>query len=71
MATEELPLISGQAALAAYWNATPVIHPIFARLFHYLRPFNDIKPIGVGDLKVVKQKLPKYEAREIRTSTTS
>jgi hypothetical protein len=60
-----IPLIADADALVTYWNATPVIHPIFAQLFHYLRPFNDIKPIGVGDLKVVKQKLLGYEPGEI------
>jgi hypothetical protein len=64
-ATDELPPIPHKAALAAYWNATPVIHPIFARLFYYVHPFNDIKPLGVGDLKVVKQTLLRYEAGEI------
>jgi hypothetical protein len=63
--TDSLPLIPDKTALAAYWNATPVIHPIFARHFHYVKPFNDIKPLGVGDLKVVNQKLLKYEAGEI------
>jgi hypothetical protein len=60
-----IPLIPDAHALLAYWNATPVIHPMFAQLFHYLRPFNNIKPIGIGDLKVVKQKLLAYEPGEI------
>jgi hypothetical protein len=51
--------------LAVLLSATPIVHPIFARLFHYARPFNDIKPIGIGDLKVVKQWLVEYRAGEI------
>ena len=60
-----LPLLAEKDALGAYWAATPVIHPIFAKLFYYVRPFNDIKPIGIGDLKVVKQKLLRYEAGDV------
>ncbi|HZN18964.1 MAG TPA: hypothetical protein VFB84_12445 [Micromonosporaceae bacterium] len=57
--------VTTAAVLDAYLSATPVIHPIFARLFHYARPFNDIKPIGIGDLKVVKQWLVAYLPGEI------
>jgi hypothetical protein len=46
-----LPLITDTAALRAFLSATPIVHPIFARLFWYRTPFNDIEPIGVGDLK--------------------
>ena len=66
-----LPLLAEKDALGAYWAATPVIRPIFAKLFYYVRPFNDIKPIGVGDLKVVKQKLLRYRPARSRISTTS
>jgi hypothetical protein len=59
------PLIDSAAALAAWLTARPVVHPIFAELFYYARPFNAIKPIGIGDLKVVKQSLIAYEAGEI------
>jgi hypothetical protein len=62
---EGFPLIADEAALEAYLSATPVVHPIFARLFWYAKPFNDIKPIGVGDLKVVKQWLRGYKVGEI------
>jgi hypothetical protein len=64
-ADHDPPLIGDVATLAFYLRATPVVHPIFARLFHYRRHFNDIKPIGVGDLKVVKQRLLAYTAGEI------
>ncbi|GAA0403185.1 hypothetical protein Acor_33610 [Acrocarpospora corrugata] len=42
-----------------------MVHPLFARLFRFLHPFNDIKPIGVGDLKVVRQWLSVYHPGEI------
>ncbi len=51
--------------LAFLFNATPYIHQLFACLLGYYKPFNDIRPIGIGDLLVVKQFLCKYEAGEI------
>ena len=60
-----LPLIATVADLAEYLLARPIVHPIFAQLQRYARPFNKIKPLGVGDLKVVKQWLVAYEAGEI------
>jgi len=60
-----LPLIQTKADFDAYFTAIPVIHPIFARLHGYKRPFNDLKPIGIGDLKVVKQWLIAYQPGEI------
>lgn len=59
------PLIGVPADLDALMTAAPVVHPIFARLFWYPTPFNDIKPIGVGDLKVVRQWLTAYLPGEI------
>jgi hypothetical protein len=59
------PLIADASDLAAYLDATPVVHPIFARLFWYQKPFNDIQPVGVGDLKVVKHWLRGYAIGEI------
>lgn len=64
-ALPDLPLIGLNSDLNLYLNATPVIHPIFARLHWYKFPFNNIKPIGVGDLKVVKQWLVEYLPGEI------
>lgn len=46
-------------------NAQPIIPPQFAYLFFYRHPFNPIKPIGIGDLKVVKQELIEYAAGEV------
>lgn len=46
-------------------TALPVIHPMFALLLGYYKPFNPIQPIGIGDLLVVKQFLRNYEAGEI------
>lgn len=45
--------------------ATPVINPVFARCGTGLMPFNSITPIGIGDLKVVKQKFLGYRKGEI------
>jgi hypothetical protein len=60
-----MPLVASAQALADYLAATPIIHPIFARLQHFRRPFNWIQPLGIGDLKVVKQWLVAYKAGEI------
>lgn len=60
-----LPLIQSKTDFDAYLKATPVVHPIFARLRNYRFPFNDLKPIGIGDLKVVKQWLVAYLPGEI------
>jgi hypothetical protein len=51
--------------LQTFFEATPAIHPIVAQLHWYRMPFNKIKPIGIGDLKVVKQWLLGYKAGEI------
>jgi hypothetical protein len=59
------PLVAGLDDLLAYLDAVPVVHPIFSQLFYYRRPFNPIRPIGVGDLKVVKQWLKAYKVGEI------
>ncbi|MEV8597341.1 hypothetical protein [Streptomyces sp. NPDC052012] len=60
-----LPLVAGAEDLETLLSATPVIHPLFSRLNRFTRPFNDLKPIGVGDLKVVKQWLRGYTVGEI------
>lgn len=62
--SEQTVLNSLQDLISAF-NATPIIHPIFAYLYFYKCPFNPIKPIGIGDLKIVREKLCKYEAGEI------
>ncbi len=59
------PLVGSHEKLLAYLSADPIIHLIFARLHRYKMPFNDIKPIGVGDLMVVKQWLLGYVAGDI------
>jgi hypothetical protein len=58
-------LIGSRRSLAECLTAQPVMHPLFAELFWYGRPFNDVKPIGVGDLKVVRQWLTSYRPGEI------
>ena len=59
------PLVGTYDDLRAYLDATPVVHPIFARLHRFRHPFNDVSPVGVGDLKVVKQWLLGYKIGEI------
>ena len=59
------PLIGSAAALGTWLAARPVVHPLFAELYYYARPFNVLKPIGIGDLKVVRQRLIAYEMGEI------
>jgi len=51
--------------LARLFAASPFIHQIFVCLINYYVPFNDIRPIGIGDLLVTKQFLCGYEAGEI------
>jgi hypothetical protein len=51
--------------LANLFGATPSIHKMFSYLVGYYKPFNDLHPIGIGDLLVVRQFLNKYEAGEI------
>ncbi|MEJ2863224.1 hypothetical protein [Actinomycetospora flava] len=41
--------------------AQPAIHPMITALVGYYVPFNPIRPVGVGDLLVVKQFLRRYE----------
>lgn len=59
------PRISDAENLTAFLSADPVVHPLFGKLFYYRHPFNNVKPLGVGDLKVVKQWLIGYIAGEI------
>ena len=62
LATKE-EIITNRKELAVILDAIPVINPVFA--FLRTTPFNNIKPIGVGDLKVVKQWISMYEAGEV------
>lgn len=57
--------IATVADLHDFYNAIPVIPSYIVRLYSSIEPFNDLKPIGCGDLKVVKQWLLKYEPGEI------
>jgi hypothetical protein len=58
-------LVASRAALLRLLDATPVVHPIFAQLHRFRQPFNPIHPVGIGDLKVVKQWLVEYLPGEI------
>lgn len=52
-------------ALRALRGAAPVVHPLFAELCYFKKPFNPIREIGVGELKVVRQRLVAYRPGEI------
>jgi tetratricopeptide (TPR) repeat protein len=64
---ESVPAFSLDSAADLRWlfAATPSIHPFFGYLLAYYHPFNDVKPIGIGDLLVVKQSLERYEPSEV------
>lgn len=59
------PLVSDLQSLRVHLEASPVVHPIFARLHGFRRSSTSVRPIGIGDLKVVKHWLCKYAAGEI------
>lgn len=59
------PGIRSAAHLATALGASPVLHPVFVRLIGAFVPFNDIRPIGFGEMKVVRQKFRGYEKGEI------
>lgn len=59
------PAAMDQQRLSRLMDAVICVHPVFAYLIAYYRPFNFVRPVGIGDLKVVKQWLCKYEAAEI------
>lgn len=60
-----LSLIDSLDDVVEYVQASPIVNPIFARLHNVFEPFNSIKPIGIGELKVVKQKFLGYRKGEI------
>lgn len=53
------------ASVRSLLRAKPAIHPVFSRGIRFLRPFSSVNPIGVGDLKVVRQRLIAYRPGEI------
>ncbi|MGP3774933.1 hypothetical protein ACTWJ8_29370 [Streptomyces sp. SDT5-1] len=59
------PLIADAQDLARWRLADPIVHPLFGCLFYYRRPFNPIRPLGIGELKVVRQWLVAYRPGEI------
>lgn len=61
----DVSLIDSLEDIIELIQATPIINPIFARLNNAFEPFNSIKPIGIGELKVVKQKFLGYRKSEI------
>lgn len=62
---QSLLVVRDAATVQALLRAKPAIHPIFSRGLRYRRPFSSVNPIGVGDLKVVRQRLVAYKPGEI------
>ncbi len=58
-------LINSLEDIVELVQASPIVNPIFARFNNAFEPFNSIKPIGIGELKVVKQKFLGYRKGEI------
>lgn len=59
------PYINSKEDLKVFFNVQPLVHPIFSRLRNFHIPFNKIRPIGIADLKIVKQILVRYEPGEV------
>jgi hypothetical protein len=59
------PYINSKEDLKVFFNVQPLVHPIFSRLRNFHIPFNKIRPVGIADLKIVKQILVKYEPGEV------
>src|SRR5262249_4504783 len=59
------PQVANRQALAQMLGAHVVITPLMTSLFYFRKPFSMVKPIGIGDLKVVKQWLTAYRPGEI------
>lgn len=60
-----LPFPKDFAQLESLFNVVPIINPVIARLTTNVQPFNSITPVGLGDLKVVKQKFLGYRKGEL------
>jgi len=59
------PYINSKEDLKVFFDVQPLVHPIFSRLRNFHIPFNKIRPVGIADLKIVKQILVKYEPGEV------
>ena len=57
--------INSKEDLIAFFNVTPIIPPICSTLKVNQPTFNNIRPVGICDLKIVKQILVGYEAGEV------
>ena len=56
----EKTLLNTAADLNTAFNATVAISPVLSSLCFYKSPFNAIKRVGIGDLKIVKEKLLQF-----------
>lgn len=60
-----MPFAWEPGGAAQAFDAQPVIPPIFARLGGAFQPFNSLRPVGIGDLMVVRQTFLGYRKGEI------
>ncbi len=60
-----LPFRMADPESAGPLSAQPLLHPLFLHLALDWTPANDLRPVGVGDLMVVKQKFLGYQKGEI------
>ena len=64
-------ILNSATELNSLFSSSVAINPILSSLYFYNLPdpinipFNSIKPIGIGDLLIVREKLCRYEAGEI------
>jgi hypothetical protein len=60
-----LPIRAADPASVGPLAARPLIHPLFLKLSLDWTPFNDLRPVGMGDLMVVEQTFLGYRKGEI------
>lgn len=61
----EMPFALDVTGPARLLQAQPVIPPVFVRLRGAFQPFNTLRPVGIGDLMVVRQTFVGYRKGEI------
>ena len=51
--------------LRSVFATPPAIHPVVLQLWRYLMPMPSLRPIGIGDLNIVRSELIGYEATDL------
>lgn len=62
---DNMPFVMDPSGPQRLFDAQPVVPPIMIRLGAAFEPFNDLRPVGVGDLMVVRQRFLGYRKGEI------